>query len=213
MITSPKGKELISYVSPIYQDSIIEKAIYEAIGQEFDSADELAHEVLLQLFPQTATWGLVFWEQRVGLATNTNEDIKRRRKKVIAKMQTRYPINPKNMAMILKNYTGADILITENISPYTFEVKLTGREGFPKSLEDLYKTVKKIKPSHTSARYKLISIAESKFHIGATTLCGENITVYPWSPKDITSLGKVNVAMGSNTGLENITIYPKKEMK
>jgi hypothetical protein len=213
LIASKKGKEMIQHITPIYAKSKIEQAIYEAIGQEFDNADELAHEVLLQLHPQTATWGLVFWEQRFNLPTNLNEPLERRRRKVIAKRQSKHTINPERMALILKNYTGADIEITENIAPYTFEVKLIGREGFPKSLEDLYKEVKKIKPSHLSVKYKLISITESKFHIGATTLCGENITVYPWSPKDITSLGKVNVAMGSNTGLENITIYPKKEMK
>lgn len=210
MITSPKGKEMISYVSPIYQDSKIEQAIYEAIGSEWDNAEELVHEVLLQLHPQTATWGLVFWEQRLRLSTNLNEPLERRRRKVIAKRQSKHIINPERMAIILKNYTGADIEIIENIAPYTFEVKLTGREGFPKSLEDLYKEVKRIKPSHLSVRYKLISITESELFIGACTVCGEEITVYPWMPKDITSKGKVNIAMGSNAGLETITTYPKE---
>ncbi|EPY6430798.1 YmfQ family protein [Clostridium sporogenes] len=211
MITSPKGKEMLSYISPLYQNSKIEQAIYEAIGSEWDSADELANEILLQLHPQTATWGLVFWEQRLGLPTNTNEDIERRSRKVIAKRQSKHIINPERMAIILKNYTGADIEIIENIAPYTFEVKLTGREGFPKSLEDLYKEVKRIKPSHLSVRYKLISITESELFIGACTFCGEQIIVYPWSPKKIESKGKINIAMANNTGIENITLYPKKE--
>lgn len=212
MITSPKGKQMIQQITPIYQKSIIEQTIYEAIGSEFDSAEELGKEVMLQLFPQTATWGLIFWEKRVGLLSDSNEDIERRRRKVIAKLQSRHIITPERMAMILKNYTGADILITENIEPYTFEVKLTGKEGFPKSLESLYKTVKRIKPSHLSVKHKLISITESKLYIGATTLCGENITVYPWSPKNIESKGKINIVLGSTTGFEGITIYPNKEM-
>lgn len=212
MITTPKGKEMITFISPIYADSEIEQAIYQAIGTEWDNAEELSQEVLLQLFPQTATWGLIFWEQRLKLPTNTNEDIERRRRKVIAKLQSKHIVTPERMAMILKNYTGADIEIIENITPYTFEINLTGREGFPKSLEDLYKEVKRIKPSHLSVKYKLISITKSKFYIGATTLCGEEIIVYPWSPKNIQSKGKVNIAIGSSTGLENITIYPKKEM-
>lgn len=212
MITSKKGNEMLQYITPMYQKSIIEQAIYEAIGREWDSADELAHEVMLQLFPQTATWGIVFWEQRVGLTTNTNEDIERRRRKVIAKLQSKHVITPERMAMILKNYTGSDILITENIEPYTFEVKLTGKKGFPKSLDYLYKTVRRIKPSHLSVKHKLISVTEWNFYIGATTLCGETITVYPWSPKNIESKGKINIALGNNTGFENITIYPKGEI-
>lgn len=210
MITSPKGKEMIQQITPMYQKSIIEQAIYESIGQEFDNAEELAQEVLLQLFPQTATWGLIFWEQRLGLPTNTNEDIERRRKKVIAKQQSKNIINPERMAIILKNYTGADILITENIAPYTFEIKLTGREGFPKSLEDLYKEVRRIKPSHLSVRYKLIALTESNLYVGATSFTGETITVYPWTPNNIETTGKIEIALAQNAGLETITTYPKE---
>ncbi|WP_414836252.1 YmfQ family protein [Clostridium sporogenes] len=202
---------MITYVSPIYEQSRVMQAIFEAIGYEWDVAEGLSHDMLKQFFPQTATWGLIYWEEAVSIVTNLTEGIERRRRKVIAKLQSRYAINPKRMALILKNYTGADVLITENIAPYTFEVKLTGREGFPKSLEDLYKEVKRIKPSHLAVRYKLISITQSKFYVGAATLCGEEIVVYPWSPKEIESKGKVNVAITNNTGVEKITLYPKKE--
>lgn len=151
---------MISYVSPIYQHSKIEQAIYEAIGYEFDNADKLSKEVSLQLFPQTATWGLVFWEQRVGLATNLSEDIKKRRRKIIAKMQTRYPINPKNMAMILKNYTAADILITENVAPYTF--KVISKVDDILDNRNLVYIVNKIKPSHLNWIQDFITILINK---------------------------------------------------
>ncbi|WP_142976010.1 YmfQ family protein [Clostridium botulinum] len=209
MITSPKGKEMIKQITPMYQDSKIEKAIYQAIGNEFDNAEYLINELLLQLFPQTATWGLVLWEQRVGLNTNLSETLEQRRRKVITKLQTRYPITPLAMANILKSYTGADINIVENVSPYTFKIKLTGKEGFPSSLNNLYKKGKKIKPSHLSVEYDLISITQSKIFLGTCMTLGEEITVYPWSPQNIQSIGSVNLALGNNTGTEEITVYPK----
>lgn len=213
MITSPKGKEMLRYISPIYQKSKIEQAIYEAIGSEFDSAEELAEEVLLQLHPQTATWGISFWEQRLKLSVNENEDIERRRRKVIARLQSKAStITPKRMGMILSNFTGADINIVENVAPYTFQVNLTGKDGFPKSLEDLYKEVKRIKPSHLSVKYKLVSITQSNLYVGACCNSGETITVYPWTPKQIETRGKVHIALGTNTGVETVTLYPKKEM-
>ncbi|RXM79569.1 hypothetical protein DP144_01820 [Clostridium tetani] len=210
MITSKKGNEMLQQITPMYQNSRIEQAIYEAIGSEFDSADELAQEILLQLHPQTATWGLIFWEQRLGLPTNINEDIERRRRKVIAKRQSKHIITPERMAIILKNYTGADIEMIENIAPYTFEVKLTGREGFSKSLEDLYKEVKRIKPSHLSVIYKLIALTESNLYIGSTSFSGEIITVYPWTPNNIETTGNIEIALAQNAGLETITTYPKE---
>ncbi|EGO86276.2 hypothetical protein CBCST_22805 (plasmid) [Clostridium botulinum C str. Stockholm] len=145
-MASKKGNEMLQHITPMYQDSNIEQAIYEAIGHEFDSAEELAQEVLLQLFPQTATWGLGFWEQRIGLATNTNEDINKRRRKIIAKMQTRYPINPENMSRIIKNYIMANTLIEENIAQYTF--KVTSKIDDIADNRDLINIVNKIKPSH-----------------------------------------------------------------
>lgn len=49
------------------------------------------------------------------------------------------------------------------------------------------------------------------YYAGALT-SGETITVYPWSPKEIESKATVNIALGNNTGIETITVYPKKEM-
>ncbi|KEI96352.1 YmfQ family protein [Clostridium botulinum] len=210
MIKSKKGKEMITYVSPIYEQSKVIQSIFEAIGYEWDTAGLLANDILKQFFPQTATWGLIYWEEAVNVVNKPTEEIERRRRKVIAKLQSRYAINPKRMALILKNYTGADILITEDIAPYTFEVKLTGREGFPKSLEDLYKEVKKIKPSHLSVKYKLISLTESNLYIGATSFSGETITVYPWTPNNIETTGNIEIALAQNAGLETITTYPKE---
>ncbi|ASN68299.1 putative XkdT-related protein [uncultured Caudovirales phage] len=211
MLMSPKGKKMLQSISPIYTKSKIEQAICEAIGYELDSSDELVDEILLQFFPQTATWGLEFWEQRNNLSTNLNEDIEARRAKIIAKMQTRYPINPLTMATILQRYTGADINIIENIAPYTFEVKLTGRQGFPKSLENLYKTVNRIKPSHLSVAYKLIVLTESNLYMGATSFSGETITVYPWMPREISTKGKIDIAMAGIKNTETATVYPRRE--
>ncbi len=74
MIASKKGREMLLTLSPIYEQSIIMQSLYEAIGSEFDNLELLNKEIELQLFPQSATWGLSFWENRVGLATNLDEE-------------------------------------------------------------------------------------------------------------------------------------------
>lgn len=83
MITSKKGREMLLTLSPIYEQSLVMNSIYEAIGSEFDNLELLNEEIELQLFPQTATWGLNFWENRVGLITNLDEDIEIRRRKLL----------------------------------------------------------------------------------------------------------------------------------
>ncbi len=211
MLDSNIGERMFDTISPNYKNSIIMKSLFEAIGMEFDTIDNLIEDVKLQLFPQTATWGLKYWEERCGLPTNTDELLQERRNKVIAKLQSKHIMNPKRMAMILQKYTGADIKVLENTAPYTFEIDLIGRTTFPKSLEQLYQTVRKIKPSHLAVNYKLISITNSNAYFGAVSQCGEEVSVYPWSQKEIITRGKLNIGIGIGEGLEEVNLYPKKE--
>ncbi|MCC0680416.1 YmfQ family protein [Clostridioides sp. ES-S-0005-03] len=209
MIASKKGREMLLTLSTIYEQSIIMQSLYEAIGSEFDNLELLNKEIELQLFPQSATWGLSFWENRVGLATNLDEAIETRRRKVIAKLQSKYIMTPKRMSMILQSYTGANIKINENISPYTFGVELTSTQGFPRDLEDLYKRVNVIKPSHLSVSYKLVSLLKSKTYFAQTTIMSEEITVYPYSSKEVKANVKAKFALAHNMSSEILTVYPK----
>lgn len=211
MLNSYNGIKIFDSISPVYKNSIIMKSLFEAIGMEFDTLDDLIEEVKLQLFPQTATWGLKYWEERSGLPTNVDEPLQTRRNKVIAKLQSKHIMNPKRMAMVLQKYTGADIKVLENTAPYTFEIDLIGRTTFPKSLEQLYQTVRKIKPSHLAVNYKLISITNSNAYFGAVSQCGEEVSVYPWSQREIITKGKLNIGIGIGEGLEEVNLYPKKE--
>lgn len=207
---SLKGSQMMEYISPALHDSKIEQAVYEAIGSEFDSLENIIEDIKLQLFPQTATWGLTWWEKRLGLQTNSSEDMEKRREKVIIKLQTRWPMTPLNMANIISTYTSTKVVIIENVAPYTFEVDLLSNNGFPEDLVDLYKTVKRIKPSHEAVKYKLTSITNMNIYYAAASIAGETITVYPWTPKSIESRGTINIATASSNNIETTTVYPKE---
>ncbi len=47
-------------------------------------------------------------------------------------------------------------------------------------------------------------------YFGSVMTVGEEITVYPWQSTDVESKGKIYVANGQHTGLENITLYPRR---
>lgn len=209
MIESKRGQAMFNSVSPIYDQNEVMKAIYEAIGTEADMSVELANDTLLQLYPQTATWGLDIWEQRLKLITNHNEDIKLRRAKILTKLQSRNIINPQRMAYMIQNFVSADIDIKEDVAPYVFEVDILSHEGFKNDLKDLYSTVKRIKPSHLGVIYKIIAITQSNLYIASTHITGEEVTVYPYIAKTIEAKGRININSSQATGAENITTYPK----
>lgn len=152
IITSPKGKEMFETISPIYYQSRLMQAIIQATGHETDRVYKIADEILLQLFPQTATWGLRYWEELLEIPVNEKLPIERRRAVVMTRLKSRSPMTPLRMANIIKSLTNEQaeyIEVTENVEPHVFMVLIsTRRSGI--DYANIYKTIKKIKPSHES---------------------------------------------------------------
>ena len=59
---------MLSYVTPgFYDNSYVGKWLYQVMGLEYDDARKLAEELQYQMFPETATWGLMYHEIKWGL--------------------------------------------------------------------------------------------------------------------------------------------------
>jgi len=211
MITSTKGRQFLGYVSPIYEQSIIMQTILEAIGAEWDEAEKLADEVLAQLFPQTATWGITYWEWLLGIPPNHSVPIEQRRARVLTRMQTRWPMTKERMEQLVRTFSkDKQAFIREFFDQYRFEVLFSLTQSV--DLGTVYEVIEEAKPAHLG--YSLVAQlrqGEKRVFIGSTLLAGEEITVYPWSARELTSHGKVFIASGYNTGVDNMTVYPKGE--
>lgn len=51
---------------------------------------------------------------------------------------------------------------------------------------------------------------EGTINIGVITIVGEEIIVYPWTPKDIDTQINLTIPMAQSSGNESITTYPKE---
>lgn len=51
---------------------------------------------------------------------------------------------------------------------------------------------------------------EGQVYLGTLMCTGEETTIYPYTPKDISIDFKVYVGVGHNTNIENVTVYPKE---
>ena len=61
--TSESAKRMLSYVSTgFYDKSYVGKWLFQVMGLEYDDARKLVEELALQMFPETATWGLKYHE-------------------------------------------------------------------------------------------------------------------------------------------------------
>jgi Uncharacterized protein conserved in bacteria (DUF2313). len=211
MISSKKGQQMFSTITPMYDNSVIMQAAFEAIGTEADTSVELGNEILREIFPQTSiSWGLNIWENRLGLITNTAEDIEKRRRKILTKLQTKSIVNPQKMGVIVKSLTGLYADIDDKVSDYTFGIKLTS-EIFNVDIGEVLKEVKRIKPSHLACSFALetkknINISMSREYVFNPLnmcggfICGDGIVISNYGR---TYESKLNAHVDYNTNIKN----------
>lgn len=95
--TSQSAKRMMGYITgnEFYGKSYVGKWIFQAMGKEMDDAHlRIEEELPYQAFPETATWGLRYHEEKYGLPVRENLSYKERRKLILEKRNTRAPINP-----------------------------------------------------------------------------------------------------------------------
>ena len=211
MIASAKGKRFLEYISPIYEQSIIMQAIMEAIGTEWDDVGRLTDEVFAQLFPQTSTWGIVYWEMMLKIPVNKGLPIEQRRARVLGRMQTRWPMTKERMEQLVRTFShDKQAFIREFFDQYRFEVLFSLTQ--PVDLGTVYEVIEEAKPAHLGYSMEVrLRQGEKRVFISSALLAGEEITVYPRTARELISRGKVFVEAGYNTGVDNMTVYPKGE--
>lgn len=145
--TSPAAKRMLKTVSPIYDNAYVAKWIFQVMGLEIDEAWQFIEELRLQAFPETATWGITYWEQRYNIPPDESLSIEERRQRVIIKRGKRSPMNPARIERIVRDVTGREDTVTEQNGEYTFYISILPGESTV-DYQELIETIKSVKPSH-----------------------------------------------------------------
>lgn len=202
---------LSNYVPSFLCNSSIFKKLYENQQNEIDDINLDIEDLLNQCFVSTATWGLSIWEEELGIVTNLQRSYTERRNKILGKLRGQGTATKHSIQVIAETYADkADVILSN--PDYSFLIDLISSSGFQYSLEDLYETIEDIKPAHLEADYKLTSTTSDIFKIRAFMLCGEEISVYPYQITNISTTGKLDIALGQTQSAETIEIKPKGEI-
>lgn len=159
--SSTAKKMLETVTKGWYDKSYVGKWLFQVIGEEWEDAEKIVSELLLQAYPETATWGLMYHEILYGIPVEPWKDLEERRKAVIRKRDMRAPLNPDKLEEWIYLTTGVRVHITENVKPYTFRVQFEDMD-FVYSLSDLFYEIRKVKPSHLSFMYGFGEKVENK---------------------------------------------------
>lgn len=157
--TSESAKRQLSYVSAdFYENSYVGKWLYQVMGQEYDDARKIIEELPLQMFPETATWGLMYHEVKWGLPVRQNLSYEERRRLIYEKRDFRAPMTPYRMEKYLEDVTGFEVHIADihdpgeygfaASHPNVFKAYFLGEETLDSKL--VHKILNRLKQSHTT---------------------------------------------------------------
>ncbi len=152
-LTNQTGKRMLSWVAPIYGNSLVMKIIYQAIGMEWESVESMIVDIKAQFSPYTATWSLGWWEDEWSLLRNEGASIEERRKRIIAKIHKSTIVNPARMRAEIKEITGKSSTILHS-APYTFKVRT--RYITEEQVAAVRELIEDIKPAHKSFTVEII---------------------------------------------------------
>lgn len=157
--TSESAKRQLRYItSGFYDNSYVGKWLFQVMGQEYDDARMLISELLLQMFPETATWGLMYHEVKWGLPVRENLSYEERRRLIYAKRDYRAPMTPYRMEKYLEDVTGFEVHIADVHDlgeygfspphPNVFKAYFIGDGTLDSKL--VHKILNRLKQSHTT---------------------------------------------------------------
>ena len=156
--TSEAAKRMMGYLTGngFYDRSYVGKWIFQVMGIEMDEARRIIEDELpYQAFPETATWGLRYHEEKFGLPIRENLSPEERRKLILDRRDTKAPITPWRLEKIVNSVLGCDVKVVDIhepdnkiTHPNTFVVYLEGEGEF--SLQKGIDKINDAKQSHTS---------------------------------------------------------------
>ena len=114
-----------------YQKSYVMKWLLQVEGLEWDEAENILEELPLQFFPETATWGLVYHEQKWQLPVKYNLGYDERRKLIYQRRDFKAPMTPYKMELYIGKVLGIETHITDCHDP--------GERGFMPGHPNIFK--------------------------------------------------------------------------
>ncbi|WP_246608366.1 YmfQ family protein [Paenibacillus agaridevorans] len=145
--------DLMAYL-PAYWHGIrdmveLQTTLAKELGISIASAADLAN----QFYVSTATWGLSYWEQEFGLATDPSMSYEWRREIIFAKLRGHGTVTKQMLIGVAAAFSGGEVDVLEYPDEYRFVIQFIGVLGVPANLAGFMAMLEQIKPAHLSVSF------------------------------------------------------------
>lgn len=142
--------EMFGYVPGIFKNTKNLKALIQVSGKQFDKVDDLIQDITDQLYVDSATWGLVDWENEYGMEPNPTLTYDERRSRIKAKIRGIGKVDANLIRSVTQAYADGSVEVDFNGS---IVITFIGRRGIPSAIEELKKQLSEIVPAHLNIVY------------------------------------------------------------
>ncbi|AWB31514.1 putative phage tail protein [Clostridium botulinum] len=205
-------KKLIDFLPPQIANIEDFKQITSTEDGDLELLEKGQQRILKENFIDTATeYGVKHQEKLFKIRADlVNDTLEFRKLRIKNRKMDKMPITQRALEHRLKTlFCEGNYKVEVLNDEYVLKVEINTFDW--SMFNEIIDNFRYIVPCNMMLSSTLVQKISTSIYYASAITSGEEITVYPWMPKDITSKGKVNIAMGSNTGVENITIYPRKE--
>lgn len=145
-------RNMHDYLPPMYSELVDVQTMIDAEASEVIRLQAKLNEVLDQFYVNSASYGLDRWEKEVGIETIPQRSTESRQHYINAKLRGHGVVTKDSMKSVVDAFYYSEV--TEKPRDYTVSVKLLGKRGIPKNLEDIDVAVTDIIPAHLANEYE-----------------------------------------------------------
>lgn len=146
--------DLMRYLPKHFQSSVIMREIQKGIASELGYVNHYLQDLEKQLSIETATWGLIVYEQELGLNTNNSTTFEDRREIIKAKIRGSGVVTIEMLKNTAEAFSGGEVMVIEKPKEYAFTIQFVGVKGIPRNMQSFINMLEDIKPAHLSYDFK-----------------------------------------------------------
>ncbi|GAB6927042.1 hypothetical protein JCM10914A_10250 [Paenibacillus sp. JCM 10914] len=146
--------ELLKEYLPDYYDGVLEmEELLSSEGVEVEKLMGRIEELLMQSYPDLATWTLNRYEKDLHITPEAGKPIEQRRSVIISKMRGNGKVSGNLLKSVAQAYDGGQVNVSVEPARYRIIITFIDTLGVPVNIDDLKKALDDIKPAHLSLVY------------------------------------------------------------
>jgi hypothetical protein len=140
--------DLMRYMPDYYITSKVMKELEHSNSLELGRLNYKIKDIKNQLWIDTATWGLTYWENEYGIETNLSLGYEQRREVLKAKKRGQGTTTKQMIKNVAETFSGGEVNIIQDNPNYAFVVQFVGVKGIPKNMQLFKDMLENVKPAH-----------------------------------------------------------------